>query len=130
MRQHFFLTAISRAQKSGVSIDYTGDYGKAIINSYVNAIQSKILSKKYRTEFFQKAEEDIAKLIQLIFTGNLQPCAAPVPARTFADQYDVGTRCGREADLLEMFIHGLGIGTGHDHGRSGGAAGTDRAKKG
>ena len=51
-----------------------------------------------------------------------------MPARSVAEEY--GLRAWRHlgADLLKVFVHGLGVGVGHDHGGARGARGADGAE--
>src|SRR5208283_132964 len=51
-----------------------------------------------------------------------------MPPGSVADQHGMSSRGDLDADFFEMFVHGLGVGVGHDHGGSHGAVGADGAE--
>lgn len=60
--------------------------------------------------------------------GDDQHLAALMPACAVADQYGVGARRDLEADFLQMRVHRLCVGVGHDHGRADAALWADGAE--
>ena len=61
--------------------------------------------------------------------GHLQPPTRLVPAGAVADEDGVRTWGHLSADLLEMLVHGSGVGGRHDDGGADAALGADRAKQ-
>jgi hypothetical protein len=51
-----------------------------------------------------------------------------MPASTIADQDGMSAQCNPNTDNLEVFVHGFGIGMGHDKGGTHGAARADGAE--
>lgn len=61
--------------------------------------------------------------------GNTQPAALLMPSGAVAYQQRVGRDRDLGADLLEVLIHRLGVGAGHDYRRAGTLGRTDRAEQ-
>ena len=53
-----------------------------------------------------------------MFFGTIKLWPRLMPAGAVADQYGVGAGRDLGADFLQMRIHRLGVGVGHDHGRA------------